>query len=390
MTSPMLKESKGSSPLTRGKHHASRRTRTRPRLIPAHAGKTPRGGASHCGQRAHPRSRGENTWILRRRCSRSGSSPLTRGKLVPVLHYLLLKGLIPAHAGKTRRERVPDREVKAHPRSRGENLSGLIFLFFGLGSSPLTRGKRGAIPTSQCPPRLIPAHAGKTRTRSWQTVKAAAHPRSRGENGAFGRARSCTTGSSPLTRGKPRGSVFSVIVGRLIPAHAGKTGHDAGVTRVHWAHPRSRGENSSSRAGTCWHFGSSPLTRGKPAVIAAGPDAERLIPAHAGKTMRPPCQCVGNRAHPRSRGENKVGSLEHHARAGSSPLTRGKHDREIEQQRQPGLIPAHAGKTLSVTDSYVASTAHPRSRGENTNVYRLNIGCDGSSPLTRGKPRSHR
>ena len=51
------------------------------------------------------------------------------------------------------------------------------------------------------------------------------------------------TGSSPLTRGKPVSIDEMRRVGRLIPAHAGKTSLSVGAGALVWAHPRSRGEN---------------------------------------------------------------------------------------------------------------------------------------------------
>ena len=52
-----------------------------------------------------------------------------------------------------------------------------------------------------------------------------------------------------------------------------------------WAHPRSRGENTSwlKRMVTC--AGSSPLTRGKQWADEEYQLGIRLIPAHAGKTI---------------------------------------------------------------------------------------------------------
>ena len=90
-------------------------------LIPAHAGKTDTGGVSTYGHGAHPRSRGENTMMLRHEASTSGSSPLTRGKRVIVVGLDVRLGLIPAHAGKTRNSTRRSWTLAAHPRSRGEN-----------------------------------------------------------------------------------------------------------------------------------------------------------------------------------------------------------------------------------------------------------------------------
>ena len=72
-----------------------------------------------------------------------------------------------------------------------------------LGSSPLTRGKRAYRSGEDTQAGLIPAHAGKTPAPLDAHVDIRAHPRSRGENYATPRNTDNPTGSSPLTRGKP-------------------------------------------------------------------------------------------------------------------------------------------------------------------------------------------
>ena len=111
------------------------------------------------------------------------------------------------------------------------------------------------------------------------------------------------------------------------------------------AHPRSRGENSSRPADNVSGLGSSPLTRGKLGEATALTVADGLIPAHAGKTLAvsPPRSC--SRAHPRSRGENHLARDAEEGGHGSSPLTRGKPREQLAIPCDPGLIPAHAGKT---------------------------------------------
>ena len=74
-----------------------------------------------------------------------------------------------------------------------------------------------------------------------------------------------------------------------------------------------------------------------------------LIPAHAGKTISMPVTGDRLRAHPRSRGENKTPLKNQHTEQGSSPLTRGKLLVAREGQGGEGLIPAHAGKTILLT-----------------------------------------
>ena len=212
--------------------------------------------------------------------------------------------LIPAHAGKTAVRRLHDLQQRAHPRSRGENVLPLICSIACRGSSPLTRGKPLRYRDRDYPRGLIPAHAGKTTPSVWPPLPAWAHPRSRGENTAYMRDGHPEMGSSPLTRGK-----HGVYAGRpprngLIPAHAGKTPRPAPRGALGWAHPRSRGENWISGAQLRGSEGSSPLTRGKRGDRCLAADDPGLIPAHAGKTHRPAGRPCRVRAHPRSRGEN--------------------------------------------------------------------------------------
>ena len=173
-----------------------------------------------------------------------------------------------------------------------------------------------------------------------------AHPRSRGENGVSIASEPDHAGSSPLTRGKHPARILRVIAPRLIPAHAGKTVRTSLSSRPSWAHPRSRGENAIPQRGGGTLRGSSPLTRGKPKALRGDAHHDGLIPAHAGKTARPASRLIPGEAHPRSRGENKQAASDIVGAVGSSPLTRGKPG---PRDRPPGrfrLIPAHAGKTL--------------------------------------------
>ena len=276
--------------------------------------------------------------------------------------------------------------ASAHPRSRGEN--GVAGDGHGQesGSSPLTRGKLpGGGPGSRAR-RLIPAHAGKTAPGLGAPPPWPAHPRSRGENTPPQDEDDCYTGSSPLTRGKRGLGTPGRRHRRLIPAHAGKTCLRGSAVGPRPAHPRSRGENRDMGGTVPPRPGSSPLTRGKPPDGSRATANRRLIPAHAGKTAAPPPPISTRTAHPRSRGENSRRILSGVLPPGSSPLTRGKLITITLRVRQVRLIPAHAGKTLRVLESAANRTAHPRSRGENLKCGCLGVAVLGSSPLTRGKP----
>ena len=321
----MRRTASGSSPLTRGKHGFVVSERLDPGLIPAHAGKTCPCPASSSTTRAHPRSRGENLRARAKQHPKHGSSPLTRGKHDRVDCFPSGGRLIPAHAGKTPRTACRRWRARAHPRSRGENTSLTWSDISGLGSSPLTRGKHLRPVHRRRREGLIPAHAGKTlanpdgdlhrwahpRSRGENTappgregqvvgsspltrgkpstgqelvLASRAHPRSRGENSLFAVMSPQAPGSSPLTRGKPVESIGEILDSGLIPAHAGKTEPSTSSLWAEWAHPRSRGENN----------------QGSPIIMRI----HGLIPAHAGKTARPRPPTSQARAHPRSRGEN--------------------------------------------------------------------------------------
>ena len=157
-----------------------------------------------------------------------------------------------------------------------------------------------------------------------------------------------TKGSSPLTRGKPAGALCRRMVWGLIPAHAGKTTRRGWSTRTSRAHPRSRGENRMVVIALSLTAGSSPLTRGKQASVFLGVAWSGLIPAHAGKTLLLVVGQGEGGAHPRSRGENVVAASSWGGRQGSSPLTRGKHSDGLGHLVADRLIPAHAGKTPCV------------------------------------------
>ena len=235
-----------------------------------------------------------------------------------------------------------------------------------MGSSPLTRGKPFTTWVSGTASGLIPAHAGKTAPNGIKNFADGAHPRSRGENRLIHWPPRTLVGSSPLTRGKHHRRDHAGRGPGLIPAHAGKTWWGRSSLACSRAHPRSRGENERRVKMSAATLGSSPLTRGKPLTRPLSPARQGLIPAHAGKTCSRRRRGWSRGAHPRSRGENWVWACPTRWTRGSSPLTRGKQERERVQPLADGLIPAHTEKTRPATCRALDIRAHPRSRRENT------------------------
>ena len=260
-----LTPTEGSSPLTRGKPRVSKPAGKAKGIIPAHAGKTQTGAAVRSTRRDHPRSRGENLEPFGDDGGRRGSSPLTRGKPYGFATVEVTQGIIPAHAGKTPGGCGIRSSRGDHPRSRGENLEDHWEVLEA--------------------DWIIPAHAGKTPSRPRCCRGWGDHPRSRGENKQLQHGAVIALGSSPLTRGKPEFVEDDGAHVGIIPAHAGKTRCACPWGLSVGDHPRSRGENVFRAILAITAAGSSPLTRGKPVGSLCGRRLGGIIPAHAGKTL---------------------------------------------------------------------------------------------------------
>ena len=213
------------------------------------------------------------------------------------------------------------------------------------GSSPHARGKPAypQLVARQC--GLIPACAGKTSTRGPRHPRRWAHPRMRGENTSTPQPINSGLGSSPHARGKRGGAAGVGVSAGLIPACAGKTPSSDEESATSRAHPRIRGENARVHAHAVFCLGSSPHARGKPLGSSS--------------------ICVCSRAHPRMRGENRHSRLVRVSRLGSSPHARGKRLSCTLNTVLRRLIPACAGKTHVQRALESCHAAHPRMRGEN-------------------------
>ena len=275
--------------------------------------------------------------------------------------------------------------MKAHPRVGGENRDQTRKHSRLLGSSPRGRGKQDRVRLGHHAFRLIPAWAGKTMS-TWESYyPTGAHPRVGGENGLSSTGRSAWYGSSPRGRGKPCNTGTSVVCAGLIPAWAGKTLSPLSVLLRAPAHPRVGGENQLPHLSLSSSRGSSPRGRGKPSDVLPGLGRAGLIPAWAGKTMSMYRRVISGPAHPRVGGENLRPRSCVRARNGSSPRGRGKRPNPDHRHLDNGLIPAWAGKTSAILPTYCYSLAHPRVGGENSHKIKKHDTERGSSPRGRGK-----
>ena len=234
-------------------------------LIPAWAGKTRVRCPLVAGRAAHPRVGGENLEQSTGAIEAVGSSPRGRGKPAWGLRSLRAWRLIPAWAGKTTGTARAAVHRQAHPRVGGENSSLVATPTSAAGSSPRGRGKQNASPTGRVLKGLIPAWAGKTLVRRLGGHQAKAHPRVGGENAVEVDPAVVRVGSSPRGRGKPSWWAGELARRGLIPAWAGKTARATDWSNQDQAHPRVGGENRVACGLLPALGGSSPRGRGKPA-----------------------------------------------------------------------------------------------------------------------------
>ena len=131
-------------------------------ITPARAGKSRRGGAPTFGNGDHPRACGEKTKKQAEKERNPGSPPRVRGKVYRAVLLVAFVGITPARAGKRLRCSSCNCPLWDHPRACGEKILLLLLVRWGLGSPPRVRGKGGHCPHSFSGVRITPARAGKS------------------------------------------------------------------------------------------------------------------------------------------------------------------------------------------------------------------------------------
>ena len=148
-------------------------------------------------------------------------------------------------------------------------------------------------------------------------------------------------------RGKLLSGAGKLRRDRITPAHAGKTAGGGMSSTTPEDHPRACGENLVGHRGMVAKSGSPPRMRGKPNEIAAGTVLTGITPAHAGKTSSVQARKAPPQDHPRACGENCNAFDLVRIHKGSPPRMRGKRDSEARRAVAQRITPAHAGKTAT-------------------------------------------
>ncbi len=376
----------GSSPHSRGTQTPQCDATPRRRFIPALAGNTSAPAKRRACQAVHPRTRGEHQDAGFDLHVIGGSSPHPRGTRVVEERAHARFRFIPAPAGNTRPRPRPPEAEPVHPRTRGEHCSCSTACAALPGSSPHPRGTHKAPDGVRSPNRFIPAPAGNTGSSRPTRWRRTVHPRTRGEHAGVIKARGVGNGSSPHPRGTRQALQRQTNIARFIPAPAGNTAQGVPILASISVHPRTRGEHGSDDLFVREQHGSSPHPRGTRQNFLQRTKRGRFIPAPAGNTALAPAATIASTVHPRTRGEHAMPAASSSAMRGSSPHPRGTRFRMEYRHCSWRFIPAPAGNTAPA--SAPAPAVHPRTRGEHmiyVNIRRL---TDGSSPHPRGTHRN--
>ncbi len=363
-------EPAGSSPRSRGTRHASANNCDVCRFIPALAGNTPpRRPGGGCAP-VHPRARGEHHGPDHMTRGMHGSSPRSRGTRVGEFDAAGHVRFIPALAGNTPSWPRRAGAGPVHPRARGEHDGFLPGKWEVSGSSPRSRGTLVGGQQVGRHGRFIPALAGNTLWRAGWHRAWPVHPRARGEHVMVARRRSAVSGSSPRSRGTPAIKNKASVLDRFIPALAGNTAGRFHRPESGPVHPRARGEHRISGDPRIAVDGSSPRSRGTRSIGLFRPPRRRFIPALAGNTL---AKTNGNGAG-----------------GGSSPRSRGTPVSMFDLDQATRFIPALAGNTCSACPPATWCPVHPRARGEHSRKSGKSHQDRGSSPRSRGTQPARR
>ena len=193
----------GSPPHMRGKAAGAGWPVPRHGITPAHAGKSLRVSPDVGQKKDHPRTCGEKFRFPDRLPPLQGSPPHMRGKETDERSKRQANGITPAHAGKSRRDRLD--------------------YYVPQGSPPHMRGKGVCDIIELRHKRITPAHAGKRNFRVSQQRRGKDHPRTCGEKPITPLHPGRNEGSPPHMRGKATALHSSGRDHGITPAHAGKS-----------------------------------------------------------------------------------------------------------------------------------------------------------------------
>ena len=215
-----------------------------------------------------------------------------RGKVCTVRCGFLGMGITPAYAGKRFRGQRGSKIYKDHPRLCGEKHNSRINRTGHVGSPPPMRGKACFFQLGEVPAGITPAYAGKSLTDPQPVFSNQDHPRLCGEKSTIHHVLNKEIGSPPPMRGKGHTAMCTLVLHRITPAYAGKSGLICKEFQKFWDHPRLCGEKFPPPKSSASAWGSPPPMRGKDEKITLEGMTSRITPAYAGKRSAVSCKAA--------------------------------------------------------------------------------------------------
>ena len=293
-----------------------------------------------------------------------GLSPRLRGNRTSCGRRRLFPGTIPAPAGKPIGQSSNFTATRDYPRACGETADCTELEFFDEGLSPRLRGNPRRHSALGIPQGTIPAPAGKPATSMSCRSPRRDYPRACGETGPCLPRGRTVAGLSPRLRGNPRAHSGRDSCRGTIPAPAGKPPGSAGRKLQEEDYPRACGETRTVVCDTCSDRGTIPAPAGKP------------------QTPATPWRAAGD--YPRACGETSLSRSWMRRATGLSPRLRGNLAAAVCRLRQPGTIPAPAGKPCRTSRRSCSPTDYPRACGETKTRLAVTRLTAGLSPRLRG------
>ena len=269
----------------------------------------------------------------------------------------------------------------------GEHITAILARVLQQGSSPRVRGTPSAYIKAYTCLGIIPACAGNTPYFCTLISNLGDHPRVCGEHDKVGEQEAEELGSSPRVRGTRGSGRLSSGHRGIIPACAGNTRRCTTFRGTGGDHPRVCGEHWLSRSRHAAFVGSSPRVRGTRPRILLASFAFGIIPACAGNTAKVIETWGNDWDHPRVCGEHGRAAAFPDRHRGSSPRVRGTRQGRVPRRRRDGIIPACAGNTAPWCTSNRSTRDHPRVCGEHFINTTGEVDKTGSSPRVRGTRR---
>ncbi|VEH26935.1 Domain of uncharacterised function (DUF2825) [Cellulomonas fimi] len=312
--------------------------------------------------------------------SPAGSSPHAGRRLRVDVGLPQDGGLIPARGETTDSTRDRSDRAPAHPRTRGDDLFEPVVVARYSGSSPHA-GRRPDGRVRRDPGRrLIPARGETSRQGSTRRPGPWAHPRTRGDDTSRPRTVTRFPGSSPHAGRRLELARGPACGDGLIPARGETTSAGRSGSSSRTAHPRTRGDDVMTPVTPSTAAGSSPHAGRRPVRRLRGADLVGLIPARGETTAAATPPAGASRAHPRTRGDDAVDGSTLTAQSGSSPHAGRRPPRRAARRDVGGLIPARGETTPAPRCSSAWPRAHPRTRGTDTRHGPTARSQRGSSP----------